>query len=85
VFGAALLIAALGAGLALPARAAGVNVEVHGVDEALRSNVLAYLSFERYKKGGGVDLNADMVERLTTGWSARCRRRCARLATTSRR
>ena len=64
VFGAALLIAALGAGLALPARAAGVNVEVHGVDEALRSNVLAYLSFERYKKGGGVDLNADMVERL---------------------
>jgi len=64
VFGAALLIAALGAGLAQPARAAGVNVEVHGVDEALRSNVLAYLSFERYKKGGGVDLNPDMVERL---------------------
>ena len=63
VFGAALLMAALGAGLATPAGAAGVNVEVHGVDEALRTNVLAYLSFDRYKKGG-VDLNADMVERL---------------------
>jgi translocation and assembly module TamA len=45
------------------ARAAGVIVEIRGVDEALRSNVLAYLSFERYKKGG-VDLNADTVERL---------------------
>ncbi|HWZ63310.1 MAG TPA: BamA/TamA family outer membrane protein [Steroidobacteraceae bacterium] len=43
--------------------AAGVNVEVRGVDETLRSNVLAYLSFERYKKGG-VELNADMIERL---------------------
>src|SRR5579863_10707379 len=43
--------------------AAGVNVEVRGVDDTLRANVLAYLSFERYKKGG-VDLNADTVERL---------------------
>ena len=47
-----------------PARAAaGVNVEVRGVDETLRSNVLAYLSFERYKKGG-VDLTPDVIERL---------------------
>jgi translocation and assembly module TamA len=43
--------------------AAGVNVEVRGVDETLRSNVLAYLSFERYKKGG-VELTPDMMERL---------------------
>ncbi|MBV9696989.1 MAG: hypothetical protein JO005_08705, partial [Gammaproteobacteria bacterium] len=40
-----------------------VNVEVHGVNDELRDNVLAYLSFERYRKGG-VDLNADTVERL---------------------
>jgi translocation and assembly module TamA len=45
------------------AHAAGVKVEIKGVDEELRSNVLAYLSFERYKKGGA-DLNADTVERL---------------------
>ena len=46
-----------------PAYAAGVNVEVRGVDEQLRTNVLAYLSFERYRKGGA-ELNADIVERL---------------------
>ncbi|MBV9621627.1 MAG: hypothetical protein JO341_11470, partial [Gammaproteobacteria bacterium] len=40
-----------------------VNVEVHGVNDELRDNVLAYLSFERYRKGG-VELNADTVERL---------------------
>jgi translocation and assembly module TamA len=56
------LLAAFGCA-AGPVRAAGVNVEVRGVDETLRANVLAYLSFERYKKGG-VDLNADMIERL---------------------
>jgi len=50
--------------LACPlAHAAGVKVEIRGVDEELRANVLAYLSFERYKKGGA-DLNADTVERL---------------------
>jgi translocation and assembly module TamA len=50
--------------LAAPlAQAASVTVEVHGVDEELRANVLTYLSFERYRKGG-VDLNADTVERL---------------------
>lgn len=45
------------------AQAAGVKVEIKGVDEELRSNVLAYLSFERYRKGA-VELNADIVERL---------------------
>jgi translocation and assembly module TamA len=50
--------------LAAPlAQAAGVTVEVHGVDEEVRDNVLAYLSFERYRRGG-VELNADIVERL---------------------
>src|ERR1700716_3196456 len=50
--------------LACPlAHAAGVRVEIRGVDEELRANVLAYLSFERYKKGGA-DLNADTIERL---------------------
>lgn len=45
------------------AHAAGVKVEVRGVDELVRTNVLAYLSFERYRKGGA-ELNADTVERL---------------------
>ena len=45
------------------AQAAGVKVEIRGVDEQLRSNVLAYLSFERYRKGS-VELSADIVERL---------------------
>jgi translocation and assembly module TamA len=43
--------------------AGGVNVEVRGVDEELRANVLAYLSFQRYQKGGA-DLNAETVARL---------------------
>ncbi len=43
--------------------ASSVDVEVHGVDDELRDNVLAYLSFERYKKGGA-DLTADTVARL---------------------
>ncbi len=45
------------------AHAASVTVEVRGVDDEVRDNVLAYLSFERYRRGG-VDLNADTVERL---------------------
>ncbi len=45
------------------AHAAGVDVEVRGVDDELRDNVLAYLSFQRYQKGGA-DLNAETVERL---------------------
>ena len=49
---------------ALPlAHAAGVNIEVRGVDDELKENVLAYLSFARYKKGGA-ELIADTVERL---------------------
>ena len=45
------------------AHAAGVTVEVRGVEDEVHDNVLAYLSFERYRKGG-VELNADTVERL---------------------
>jgi translocation and assembly module TamA len=41
---------------------ANVTVEVHGVDDELRTNVLTYLSFERYKKTA--DLSADTIERL---------------------
>ena len=41
---------------------ANVTVELHGVDDELRTNVLAYLSFERYKKT--TDLSADTIERL---------------------
>jgi len=41
---------------------ANVTVEVHGVDDELRSNVLAYLSYERYKKS--TDLSVDTLERL---------------------
>jgi translocation and assembly module TamA len=45
------------------AHAASVTIEVHGVDEELRNNVLAFLSFTRYQRGG-VDLTPDVVERL---------------------
>ena len=46
------------------ARAAtGVDVDIHGVDDDLRDNVLAYLSFERYKKGSA-ELTPETVERL---------------------
>src|SRR3981081_1579253 len=41
---------------------ANVDVELHGVDDELRTNVLAYLSFERYKQT--TDLSADTIERL---------------------
>jgi translocation and assembly module TamA len=41
---------------------ANVTVELHGVDDELRTNVLAYLSFERYKKT--TDVSADTIERL---------------------
>jgi translocation and assembly module TamA len=41
---------------------ANINVEIRGVDEQLRANVLAYLSFERYSKR--TDLSADTIERL---------------------
>jgi len=45
------------------AHAASVTVEVRGVAAEVRDNVLAFLSFERFRRGG-VDLNADTVERL---------------------
>ncbi len=41
---------------------ADVSVEVHGVDEEISDNVLAYLSMERYKESD--DLTAEVVERL---------------------
>ena len=41
---------------------ANITVEIHGVDEQIRTNVLAYLSFERYKKR--TDLSTDTIERL---------------------
>jgi translocation and assembly module TamA len=41
---------------------ANVNVEIRGVDDQLRTNVLAYLSFERYKQR--TDISADTAERL---------------------
>ncbi len=41
---------------------AGLEVDVRGVEENIRANVLAYLSFERYKESD--DLSAAFVERL---------------------
>jgi len=41
---------------------AGVQVEVRGVGDDIRANVLAYLSFERYKESD--DLSKEFVERL---------------------
>jgi translocation and assembly module TamA len=49
--------------LACPLASAAVSVEIRGVDDTLRANVLAYLSFQRYQKGGA-ELDADTVERL---------------------
>jgi translocation and assembly module TamA len=40
----------------------GVQVEVRGVEENIRANVLAYLSFERYKNSD--DLSPEFIERL---------------------
>src|SRR5215831_5839282 len=47
---------------ASPPSLAGVDVDIRGVDDTLKANVLAYLSFERYKKND--DLSADTIERL---------------------
>jgi len=41
---------------------AGLQIEVRGVGEAIRTNVLAYLSLERYKNSD--DLSPEFVERL---------------------
>src|SRR5262245_713379 len=58
------LLSLLAFGMAqLPLRAhAGVEVEVRGVDEPIKTNVLAYLSFERYKNSD--DLSPEFIERL---------------------
>jgi translocation and assembly module TamA len=42
--------------------AAGITVDVNGVDEEIKLNVLAYLSLERYKNSK--ELTQDFVERL---------------------
>jgi translocation and assembly module TamA len=47
--------------LTMPAFA-GLEVEVRGVEEQIRANVMAYLSFERYKDSD--DLSPTFVERL---------------------
>ncbi|MBX5459510.1 MAG: BamA/TamA family outer membrane protein [Steroidobacteraceae bacterium] len=44
----------------MPARA-NVEIEIRGVDDELRTNVLAYLSFDRYRK---TELGPDVIERL---------------------
>jgi translocation and assembly module TamA len=59
--GRILLLALALAQLAAPANA-DVQVEVRGVGEDIRANVLAYLSFERYKNSD--DLSPEFVERL---------------------
>src|ERR1700754_1712977 len=46
----------------VPLARANIDVDIHGVDDQLRTNVLVYLSFERYKKR--TDLSADIIERL---------------------
>ena len=53
------IVGALAAGV--PARAA-IDIDISGVDGALRRNVLAFLSLERYK--GRDDLDQALVERL---------------------
>jgi translocation and assembly module TamA len=48
--------------LCVPAARANIEIEVRGVDDQLRNNVLAYLSFDRYRKSES--LSADTLERL---------------------
>lgn len=48
--------------LACPRAPADVDIEIRGVDDELRRNVLAYLSFERYRDSD--DLSVDTLERL---------------------
>ncbi len=49
--------------LATPAAAdAGIDIEIAGVDGALRDNVIAFLSLKRY--AGAADLDQDLVDRL---------------------
>ena len=60
-FTALALVSLVVAHLATPAFGK-IEVEVHGVGEDIRANVLAYLSFERYKSSD--DLSPEFVERL---------------------
>jgi translocation and assembly module TamA len=53
---------ALACALWLPAARANIEIEVRGVDDQLRDNVLAYLSFDRYRQSES--LSADTLERL---------------------
>ena len=48
--------------LCAPLARANVEIEVKGVDETLRANVVAYLSFDRYRKSE--TLTPDTLERL---------------------
>ena len=59
---ALVTLLALGVALLAGPAVAGVQVEVRGVGEDIRANVLAYLSFERYKNSD--DLSPEFVERL---------------------
>jgi translocation and assembly module TamA len=46
----------------MPAASANIEIDVRGVDDELRNNVLAYLSFDRYRKSESLSL--DTLERL---------------------
>lgn len=48
--------------VACPSAHATGTVEIRGVNDAIKANVLVYLSFERYKKT--TDLSSDTLERL---------------------
>ena len=48
--------------LCMPLAHANIEIEVKGVDEPLRANVLAYLSFDRYRKSES--LTPETLERL---------------------
>ena len=57
-----LLAWLLGGLMAAPAAFANIEIDVRGVNDELRANVLAYLSFERYRKSES--LTPDTLERL---------------------
>jgi translocation and assembly module TamA len=48
--------------LCAPLARANIEIEVKGIDETLRANVIAYLSFDRYRKSES--LSSDTLERL---------------------
>jgi translocation and assembly module TamA len=56
------LLLAIGLAQLAAAASASIEVEVNGLEEAMRDNVLVYLSFERYKNSD--DLTKEFVERL---------------------